>query len=319
LAASANALTVRRATIFVLSDVRSGSTLLDQCLGAHPEVVSLGEVHWLDAYLTQNRDIYNPVHDLICTCGALVTDCPFWRAVEGYLGRPLGSLRVWQRLNRRRNDKRLLSVLRSIPRQLVKVRPRLYRRAAFRALVGGPRVARDCIALYDAVSSATGRAFCVDSSKTPYRFRDVYERDRGRSRAVILTRDYRAVVHSKMKRGQSLVPAASGWRLRMEQIRELTSDLPREDVHSLSYEALCTQPAQELANLCTFLGIAFADSMMQRPTGNLHHIGGSPSKFDPDRARISLDDSFARHFREEELRVMRELVGEEARRWGYDA
>ena len=51
---------MRRTSILVLSDNRSGSTLLDQCLGAHPNVVSLGEVHWLRAYVRQDRTIYNP-------------------------------------------------------------------------------------------------------------------------------------------------------------------------------------------------------------------------------------------------------------------
>jgi hypothetical protein len=309
---------MRRATIFVLSDVRSGSTLLDQCLGAHPAIVSLGEVHWLDAYLTQDRGIYDPAHELKCSCGNVVTVCEFWRAVERSLGRPLATLQVWQRLNRARRDRRLISAIRNAPRQLAKVHAGFYRFAVFRALLGGPRIARDCVSLYDAVASATGREFCVDSSKTPYRFRDVFSLDGKRSLAVILTRDYRAVVFSKMKRGQALVPAASGWRLRMEQIRALTCDLPAGNVYSLSYEALCEAPARELSKLCGFLGVEFSNSMVHRPTNDVHHIGGSPSKFDPGRSNIEVDNSFADHFSHNDLHVMKDVVGEEAGRWGYD-
>src|SRR4029450_4883694 len=94
---------VRRATIFVLSDNRSGSTLLDQCLGSHTQIVSLGEVHWLDAYLTQDRRIYNPSHELLCTCGVPLTECPFWNSVERALERPLITLKLSQRLNRTRS------------------------------------------------------------------------------------------------------------------------------------------------------------------------------------------------------------------------
>ena len=71
----------RRAAIFVLSDVRSGSTLLDQCLGAHKQIASLGEVHWLPAYAAQDRSKYNPVHELVCTCGKAIDKCVFWTAV----------------------------------------------------------------------------------------------------------------------------------------------------------------------------------------------------------------------------------------------
>ena len=85
---------MRRATIFVLSDVRSGSTLLDQCLGAHSDVVSLGELHWLRAYVLQDRSIYDPAHPLVCSCGATVPECDFWRSVAAEVGRPLESLEV---------------------------------------------------------------------------------------------------------------------------------------------------------------------------------------------------------------------------------
>jgi hypothetical protein len=188
----------------------------------------------------------------------------------------------------------------------------------FRAFLGGPRIARDCVALYDAVASATGREFCVDSSKTPYRFRDVFSLDGKRSLAVILTRDYRAVVYSKMKRGQALLPAAAGWRARMEQIRALTCDLPAGSVYSLSYEALCEAPARELSKLCEFLGVKFFESMVLRPTNDVHHIGGSPSKFDPSRSTIEMDTSYADRFSHEDLRMMKNVIGEEAGRWGYD-
>ena len=46
--------------LYVLSDVRSGSTLLDQLLGAHPSIFSVGELHWLAAYVREDRSIYNP-------------------------------------------------------------------------------------------------------------------------------------------------------------------------------------------------------------------------------------------------------------------
>ena len=103
---------MRRATIFVLSDNRSGSTLLDQCLGSHPQIVSLGEVHWLDAYLTQDRSIYNPSHELLCSCGAAVTECPFWNSVERALGRSFVVLVLRQRLKRSRRGNPILDVVR---------------------------------------------------------------------------------------------------------------------------------------------------------------------------------------------------------------
>jgi hypothetical protein len=308
---------MRRATIFVLSDVRSGSTLLDQCLGGHPAIVSLGEVHWLAAYLAQDRNVYDPEHPLVCSCGLPVGDCPFWESVQRALGRPLDSLRLRHDLKRSRRGSRQIAAFKHIPQRLIKTQPRLYRYSAVRSLFPGRRLARDCIALYDAVSATTGRPFSVDSSKSPYRFRDVYGFDPGRTVAIALSRDYRAVVHSRIRHGQSMHMAALGWRRRMRQIMVLTKDLPADRVMRLTYETFCEDPRAALNRICSFLGIEFAESMLQRATENVHHIGGSPSKFDPGRIQIALDRSHVGQFSATELRTIQRLVGDAAAEWGY--
>jgi len=303
----------RCATIFILSDVRSGSTLLDQCLGGHPAIASLGEVHWLVAYSLQDRALYDPRHPLVCSCGLPVSECHFWSAVEHALGRPLSSLELTQRIRRSSSEGAIALSIRHVPRRMIKTRPRVYRNWVVRAIFGGLRAGRESIALYDAVTAATGRPFCVDSSKSPYRFRDVYGLEPDRTLAVVLTRDYRAVVYSKVKRGQPLESAALEWRRKMEQIRALTSDLPARVVFPITYEEFCERPEKELSRLCRFLGIQYAASMLERGTGDLHHIGGSPSKFDGSRAQISLDRSYADKFSEAELERMRDIVGESGR------
>src|SRR5690606_23114657 len=97
--------------IYILADNRSGSTLLDQLLGAHPDIVSQGEVHHLAAYVRQDRSLYDPVHPLDCSCGRPVTKCPFWIQVAGEVDRPLETLQLHLRfLNSRKSlgtDRRL--------------------------------------------------------------------------------------------------------------------------------------------------------------------------------------------------------------------
>ena len=308
---------LRRAAILVLSDVRSGSTLLDQCLGAHADIVSLGEVHWLDAYLTEDRTVYDPAHPLVCNCGLRVADCPFWTSVADALGRPLATLqlRAGTTLPKRKGEEgqdagRVL-------RRLLKAFPGILRRDAVRGLFGGKAMARDAVDLFDAVSSATGRAFCVDSSKSTFRFRAVYDLEPARTLAVVLARDYRAVVHSKMKRGVSLEAAAVGWKKKMREIDAVTLDLPASCVHVLKYESLCEDPRRELNRLCTFLDIEFSDAMLQRPTSDVHHIGGSPSKFEASKTSIVLDRSYEKRFKQAELNRLRRLIGGTAEKWGY--
>ena len=290
--------------VFILSDMRSGSTLLDQLLGAHPEVLSVGELHWLTAYATQDRGLYDPDHDLLCTCGLPVTQCPFWSQVAERLGRPLESLQLqpaFEPLARRVRDRF----------------PSLFKIRAFRDLLFGRREVRDNLALADCLLDISGCRSLVDSSKSEFRFRAVYDARPSRARAIILTRDYRAVVHSKMKRGHSMESAAIGWRNKMRRIAALTDDLPANRVYRLTYERLCEDPVPELGRLCRFLDLGFSATMLQRPSEGVHHIGGSPSKFDPSRGQIKLDSAYLSAFTTPQLARLARLVGDVARTWGY--
>jgi hypothetical protein len=293
-----------RQTAFVLSDMRSGSTLLDQLLGAHPEVMSLGELHWLPAYVTQDRSKYNPNHELVCTCGRAVADCEFWSQVALRLGRPLDALQL--RPSFTRNGKRFLERF-----------PGAFRHQFLQRALAGTKVVDDSLDLNNCLFEVSGRRCLVDSSKSTFRFRAVHDARPLETRGLILTRDYRAVVHSKMKRGHSMESAAEGWRSKMRQIAALTDDLPREHLHRLSYENLCQDPVSELTRLCGFLGLAFVPAMLERPTVGTHHIGGSPSKFDQSRLIIAMDTAYQNAFSPPELTRLASLVGGMAGRWGY--
>ena len=68
--------------IYILSTGRSGSTLLDLLLGAHPQVWTIGEVHNIPWEL---RDPQKP-----CGCRTPVADCNFWREVVSKVPLMLG-------------------------------------------------------------------------------------------------------------------------------------------------------------------------------------------------------------------------------------
>lgn len=290
--------------------------MLDQCLGAHSEIASLGEIHWLPAYCRQDRQVYDPDHPLVCSCGESLETCPFWSAVATALGRPLSTLQLHPKFAAGDESGRT-PLLNRLPRRLLRSAPVVFRFRAVRGLMHGKLMAHDSIALFDAVHAVTGKRLCVDSSKSPLRFRAVFGEAPATTYAVVLSRDFRAVVHSKMKRGAKFEVAALGWRRKMHQIDVLTSDAPRDRVHFMSYEDLCTRPREELSRVCEFLGVRFEETMLERPTQDIHHIGGSPSKFDAARTRIQLDRTFVDRFRGEELERLRSLVGDQAARWGY--
>ena len=104
----------------------------------------------------------------------------------------------------------------------------------------------------------------------------------------------------------------------MQQIKQLTKDVPKDQLIRVRYEDLCGDPRSELSRICKFLNLEFSENMQSRPTDNLHHIGGSPSKFDPDRKKIELDQSYLHAFSGQQLATMRDIVGDAAADWGYD-
>ena len=159
-----------------MSDTRSGSTLLDQLLGAHSQIRSVGEVHHLAAYALEDRSRYNPVHQLVCSCGQSVSRCPFWSRVESRLRRPLASLALRPQLfRRRRTPEWSLGRILNYPRRFLVRHPLLYRSRIIAKLLSGPRVAADSFALFDAIFDTSGEKYIVDSSKQSFRFRLLYD------------------------------------------------------------------------------------------------------------------------------------------------
>lgn len=302
----------------VLADKRSGSTLLTQLLGAHPEVVSVGEIHWLQAYVRSDRRLYNPPHDLTCACGSEFADCEFWRSVRAETERPLEEFRLMPRFLGWVEPNVRQSLLARLPRRLVSRYPALARSRVVQALYDGRRVARDSMEISEAILRISNARFIVDSSKAIFRYRLLHEWYPHRVRMLVLHRDYRAVIYSKMKRGESLASSAHSWRDTVHQIRSLVQDVPRSNVHSLKYEDLCRDPVRELSGICQFLGLDFDDSMLMRPESGLHDLGGSPSKFQPGRREIRLDDRYLTELSDSQRAEMRQLVGSAAEWCGYE-
>src|SRR5690606_36893435 len=69
----------KKTIIYIMSDVRSGSTLLENILSNSPDIVSVGELHHLDSHL--NKGKWGVTWDWKCSCGSEFSDCSFWSTV----------------------------------------------------------------------------------------------------------------------------------------------------------------------------------------------------------------------------------------------
>jgi hypothetical protein len=183
---------------------------------------------------------------------------------------------------------------------------------------GSGRVGADSFELFNAALDESGARYLIDSSKDPFRFRALYDFEPERMVGIMLGRDYRGTVHSKMKRGRDLRTSTKTWAVRMTQMRVLTDSVPPHRLIRVRYEDLCRDPRFELDRLCKFLKIPFSDVLLTRPSAGVHHLGGSPSKFDPARKEIILDESYLDVFSETDFAVMRDIAADVATEWGYD-
>lgn len=303
--------------VYICSDVRSGSTLLDQLLGSHESIVSVGEIYHLNAYALQDRTQYNPVHELLCNCGQSLTRCEFWRMVETYTGRPLSTFQIDPYAPKQAWIQQAGFRRRQLLTKAVERIPRLYHFHLIRILSGGRRLGQDSLLLFDAIAKAAGKEKIVDSSKSPVRFISLYYECPSRTKLIFLTRDYRGVVYSKMKRGANLEQSIAGWVRRMRQMERLRRLVPESRSTIVKYEDLCKEPDQVMAKLCKFIGVAFLPAVLRRSSSHQHHIGGSPSKFENDKQVIRFDDEYLRAFSSAEIERMKAIASAEARRWGY--
>jgi hypothetical protein len=57
--------------------------------------------------------------------------------------------------------------------------------------------------------------------------------------------------------------------------------------------------------------------MLTRPDNDVHHIGGSPSKFQPGQRTVREDTSYADAFSAKDLATLKAIIGDAGKEWGY--
>lgn len=143
--------------LFIVGKGRSGSTLLDICLGELPGFFSLGEVwRWR---------LFRPLGEHRCGCGAQVADCPVW---TGVLDRAAGLYRERAPRGAERPDPRRVVQWESEVARWWRVPSLLRRRPGKpRGWDALARLVRYAECLYRAAADVTGASVLVDSSKWP--------------------------------------------------------------------------------------------------------------------------------------------------------
>ncbi len=270
---------------------RSGSTLLADILNSVPGVVSVGELptFWQHGW----RD------DWRCNDGTRFSSAPVWQAVlrDWALTHPDlppdRALALANRVWRRRHG--LAALSRCPPRHWPKDL-RLYR-GMFETI-------------YGSLAQHTGARVLVDSGKVPFHAALLAGSDRVAFRLLRLTRDPRAVSHSRRRHKRNLNTGGAGtdWMMRQSglrlglrwvwtdlQMRMIQTQTP---VLTLRYEDLVADPHRAVLPLLRSLDLSpsqgFLADLAARQYCRVPSIAfaGNPDRFRLGQVAIAADDAW---------------------------
>lgn len=250
--------------IFIVGYGRSGSTLLDMMLGAHPDIFGAGEM------LTICRHVW-PKNEY-CACHQSVRKCPIWSDAIAEWQQSGVNIGAHQALQQR------IEPILSLRRALAGDALRTY--------------CEQTLALYRIVARRTGRRVLLDSSKSPGRA--IALAGSGVDlRLIHLVRDPRAVAHSMSKQmsidteagvqkelhGRPFMRTALRWNFVNAGAERALRCVPEEHGLRLRYEDMVADPAGALRRIGAAVGTDLASLGEAIAEGGMiaadHQIAGS--------------------------------------------
>jgi hypothetical protein len=292
--------------VYVASIGRSGSTLLELLLGAHPDVVTTGELHLWPHELGLKKS------RLPCGCGLPLEECPFWTEMA------------------RRHDPR-----EAPPPQIHYFREdynhgHTLRMGRLGDFARGRRPPSADIRQFgvnnavvfenfaDLTEEVTRRRpdYLVDSSKDPYRLNWLIRSGMFDIKVLHVVRDPRGFVNSERKnvgdiKGARLLALATrksgAWALQNHLVRRSARLLPDGNYRLVEYERLATSPREVLEEVCATLGCAPAPEMIDGfRERRFHAVGGNPMRHRPEG--IKLDEAWREQLGSGAQRLTRALT-----------
>ena len=294
--------------LYIAGYSRSGSTILDMLLGAHPEAVSTGELTFI---LEDGRDPKR-----LCTCGEPYAKCQFWGAwIAAHLPdeKTAASLR---HMETRENLDKVLSGDVSTPEA-----------ESYKAYIDG---------LMSHIGQAAAPQVIVDSSKTA---RDAAGRALALSRIagfdvrmLHLTRNPRSTVKSYIETGSNWAAEGYhkkksfeswrpifGWKYANAIARQVGRELGDDRYMHVRYENLMNNPEAELARIGAFSGLDLTDIAKAVSSGEKflaeHNVVGNRTRLEPQTIRLGEGTTPKLPFAHD--LALRAFAGAEMRALGY--
>jgi len=288
--------------LYICGDSRCGSTLLQNLMALQPGVCVLGEVRRLYSLAQSGAE---------CSCGQPVAECPFWQRIAAQTGLPLREIRTWPE----QSDWRATAGF-AVGRWLTRAGAVSVARLILRGEQAGARM---CARVYEAAAAVTGQPVVVDSSKSSPLLAQLRGVPGVSLAPVLMLRDGRGIVWSKMKRtGISVDVAVNRWLFGARWMLATMASVPERERVTLRYEDLCVDPAGVLKKALAPVGVPVEQIDLTLLPAERHQLGGSP-RFRGDAPKaIELDERWRKQMPAEALRVFERRAGALNRRFGYE-
>lgn len=252
--------------IYILSNHRSGSTLIDLILGAHPQIWTLGEAQDLLWVLREKQ--------LPCGCGTQVEQCDFWKELIPDIPVQIGRYPIGYFRDEYFSEDKLRS------REL---RLALFKNLLLETLTG--KTLKVDISAIEEYAELNAQYFhivweaakkhrggeirwLVDASKDPSRLYWLQQSQKFDLRVIRLVRDVRGFANSvtRPKHNRKMVLLASRRWLVNNIIFVLLckSQFNKGQVFSLHYKKLASRPASVLEEIGRWLGLEFSKDAHER-------------------------------------------------------
>jgi hypothetical protein len=293
----------RQTVIYIISDRRSGSTLLENILSKSSEVISVGELAMLKGHVLKQgpgeRWNWN------CSCGEPVMQCVFWEPVlkDTYEKDP-SSFNTNIEWNFK--SKKLLTVA---------AFPSLSKNRLLKIISNKKNrdVAVTLGHVYNKIFEQTGKPFIVDSSKDPLQALCLYISKRNFDVKIIwLKRDLRAIAVSKSKWKELNIKKQKTLNKLLFDVfyyrricEAVASFIKQEDILRLNYEKLAQNTQAQLDNITTKFEMQRYSAPEYMFVEDDHTIGGTPNRF--EKRPIVYEESWKKNY---EKKKMLYLAGE---------
>lgn len=275
----------------MVSDERSGSTLLDMLLSSSDDAVSVGEMRLLSNHI--NREGFGYTWDWKCTCEKSINECGFWSSVIRQYDIQHPGSEIETAVEIKLGFKELI-------------------KAIFLSYIGRLSqyydknnknyiIAEKCWSIYNAIYDLTGKLNIVDSSKKSEQLYYLAKTSPGiKIKSIHIVRDSRGVANSKLKWENSigkrvrfsLCKGLFAWFFVNLKIKKTLEHLHNVDSLRINYEELCEKPAEVMTKICDFLGIKYSENMLVMDVVGKHNIAGTPNRFGKRNEAISKDEKW---------------------------